>query len=224
MSGGRPARERLVTRASTFGLALSAELAAAFAAYADLLRFWNRRVNLTALGLDPLSDAAIDRLLLEPLSAARWFRDSDHCLIDIGSGSGSPAIPLLLAHPGLAGILVEQRAKKAAFLRDALRELGLATSSSVESANALDLAHERVLHRADVLTVRAVLLDEPMLDAVWSMIGAAGRGWFFGDPASIQAALAVEPRLEAVETAALLGDEQVAAALTIVTPSGPTKN
>ena len=58
---------------------------------------WNRKINLTAL-TDP--DEAIDRLLLEPLVAARYLPvPGEPSLMDIGSGGGSPAIPLKLATP-----------------------------------------------------------------------------------------------------------------------------
>ena len=59
---------RLRARADSFSLQLTGSLEAKFVAYFDLLFRWNARINLTSL-TDP--DAAIDRLLLEPLAAAR---------------------------------------------------------------------------------------------------------------------------------------------------------
>ena len=51
--------------------------------------------------------------------------------MDIGSGGGSPAIPLKLATPGSALTMVEVKARKSAFLREAIRQLGL-TDTQVE--------------------------------------------------------------------------------------------
>ena len=45
-------------------------------------------------------------------------------MIDIGSGGGSPAIPLALAVPGLRLLMVESKTRKSVFLREAVRALG----------------------------------------------------------------------------------------------------
>src|SRR5690606_1816892 len=46
-------------------------------------------------------------------------------LADLGTGPGLPGIPLAIACPGLRVTLVESNGKKARFLREAVRELGL---------------------------------------------------------------------------------------------------
>ena len=71
-------------------------------AYFRLLAHWNAKINLTALPLDPPTDETLDRLLVEPLAAARQIR---RCAAasgsTSGSGGGSPAIPLKIARPAL---------------------------------------------------------------------------------------------------------------------------
>ena len=57
-------------------------------------------------------------------------------LLDFGSGAGFPGIPMQLCHPALAVTLAESQGKKAAFLREAVRTLGLPShvlSARVES-------------------------------------------------------------------------------------------
>ena len=115
-------RSRLLRRAQRTGLALPAELADGLTAYYELLSLWNRKINLTALD-DP--DQAIDRLLLEPLVASKHVAHQAPVVLDIGSGGGSPALPLKLAIPGMTLIMVESKARKAAFLREAVRLLKL---------------------------------------------------------------------------------------------------
>jgi 16S rRNA (guanine527-N7)-methyltransferase len=117
---------RLAGRASEFGLTLSQPQLAQLEAYVRLLERWNTRINLTALHLHPLSDHALDRLLLEPLVAAKHVADSAISWIDLGSGGGSPAIPLKILRPRLRLTMVESVGKKAAFLREAVRTLALA--------------------------------------------------------------------------------------------------
>ena len=59
---------RLRARARLLDITVPVDLESRLAAYFDLLFRWNAKINLTAL-TEP--DAAIDRLLLEPLAAAQ---------------------------------------------------------------------------------------------------------------------------------------------------------
>jgi len=154
--------ERLQARAESAGLAIRPELLPTLDAYYRLLARWNARINLTALELEPLSDAAIDRLFLEPISAARFIPDLPRPMwFDVGSGGGSPALPLLLALPALQLTMVESRERKAAFLREAVRTLEL--TATVESRRFEDLASSAA-NQAGLVTVRAVRVDHQFLD------------------------------------------------------------
>ena len=70
-------RSRLVRRAGKNNIFIDDSLADRLAAYYELLARWNRKINLTSL--DNL-DEAIDRLLLEPLVAARFLPASANLL------------------------------------------------------------------------------------------------------------------------------------------------
>ncbi|MBP7146570.1 MAG: class I SAM-dependent methyltransferase [Acidobacteria bacterium] len=99
------------------------------AVHLHLLAAWNRRVSLTAIR-DPRE--AVRRHVCESLEAVPLLdpRPGD-LLVDLGSGNGYPGIALLAACPALAGVLVESVARKAAFLRAALRECGLLDRAAV---------------------------------------------------------------------------------------------
>lgn len=133
------------------------------AAYLDVLAHWNRRINLTAFDLEAPVPDAIDRLVVEAVDAARHVREADRVAIDIGSGGGSPALPLRIgvAHP-LRMTLVEARAKRSAFLREAIRVIGL---DDVEVETTRIDRHWTGGHLAgasDLVTMRAVRLDAEM--------------------------------------------------------------
>ena len=94
---------------------------------------WNRTYNLTAIR-DPgemvrkhLLDSLAMHASVAPL-AARGGR-----LADLGTGAGLPGIPLAIAFPRLQVALVESNGKKARFMREVARSLGIANARVVES-------------------------------------------------------------------------------------------
>jgi 16S rRNA (guanine527-N7)-methyltransferase len=156
-------------------------------AYFSILRRWNARMNLTALPLENPTDETLDRLIVEPLAAARCVSDDGAAWFDLGSGGGSPAIPLKIARPSLRLVMIESKARKAAFLREAVRSLGL-PSSKVENARFEDIAAEfgeAEAGVADLVTVRAVKADDALFAASARLLKRNGRLLMFrpsGDP------------------------------------------
>ena len=144
--------------------------------YLDLLSFWNARTNLTSLDLSGDVDAAVERLILEPLEASRLVRPVDRCGVDIGSGGGSPALPLMICSPHLEMVLIEVRARKAAFLREALRTLNL--NGRVEQSR----AEEVEFAAASLVSLRAVRADHGIWDAIDRFLAPDGRFFWFGAP------------------------------------------
>lgn len=170
----------IVRRAALAGVDVAAPLAASLSAYLALLARWNRTINLTALDVAAPTDEAVDRLIVEPLAAAPLLRERDRSVIDIGSGGGSPAIPLKLARPDLRFLLVEMKARKSAFLREAIRELTL-ESVAVETMRVEELATREALKRQfDVVTLRAVRADADVFAAIDALLSLRGRVFWFG--------------------------------------------
>jgi len=171
--------ERLAARASLVEVEIAPALSGQLEAYFRLLARWNDRINLTALRLDPPTDQAIDRLIIEPLIATHLIAEAS-VWFDLGSGSGSPAIPLKLASPAAQLTMVESKARKAAFLKDAIRILGI-SGASVETERIEALASSHPLAGSvDVVTVRAVRLDQNLFDAVTRLLKPRGRAVLFG--------------------------------------------
>jgi 16S rRNA (guanine527-N7)-methyltransferase len=161
---------RLASRAALAGLTLPPILAERLVAYYELLQRWNRKINLTSLSSP---DEAIDRLLLEPVAAAAALPHRRR-LIDLGTGGGSPAIPLALSGAASLLVMVESRSRKAAFLREAVRELGL--PAVVENARFEDLVNRPEYRELmDVVSIRAVKLDSPALQAAAAFLSPGGQ-------------------------------------------------
>jgi 16S rRNA (guanine527-N7)-methyltransferase len=93
--------------------------------YVALLAKWNRTYNLTAIR-DPL--AMVQNHLLDSLAVLPHLPPStaQSRIADVASGAGLPGIPLALARPQWHVALAEANQKKAAFLRQAAIELGVA--------------------------------------------------------------------------------------------------
>jgi 16S rRNA (guanine527-N7)-methyltransferase len=160
---------RLRARAQTLGLVVPPHVEALLSVYFDLLFRWNAKINLTAL-TDP--DAAIDRLLLEPLAAARELPRHLE-LIDLGSGGGSPAIPLAIVLEARRVVMVESKTRKAAFLREAARSVRL--NATVENARFEAVAAGGAYAgQMDVVSVRAVKVDAQTLTRAKGFLKSGG--------------------------------------------------
>jgi 16S rRNA (guanine527-N7)-methyltransferase len=109
-------------------MGLDAALAPPLLTYLTLLNRWNKTYNLTAIR-DPLE--MVTRHLLDSLAMQPYLEQGT--LADLGTGPGLPGIPLAIARPQLQVTLVESNGKKARFMREAVRQLGLANARVAES-------------------------------------------------------------------------------------------
>ena len=172
-------REKLARRAAKAGLSLPEASISGLGAYFELLRKWNRRVSLTALPVEEIGDEAVDRLLVEPALAAKYLPSRTTSVIDIGSGGGSPAIPMKLVAPGVSLLMVESKTRKAAFLREAIRHLGL-DRTDVESSRFEELLSRPWLHDSvEVATLRAIKVEPKTLAAIQSFVKPRGLVFLF---------------------------------------------
>jgi 16S rRNA (guanine527-N7)-methyltransferase len=126
--------------------AVSPELAAQLLSYLDLILKWNEKVNLTSIRAP---EEIVRRHFGESLFAAAHLGPC-RTLLDFGSGAGFPGLPIQLARPDVQVTLAESRARKSAFLQEAVRTLHLTTEvwpHRVESMPA-DRAFDTVTLRA----------------------------------------------------------------------------
>lgn len=114
---------------------------------------------------DFLAGPGVERGLLGPAEAGRvWDRHLLNCavvaelvpsvreLVDVGSGAGLPGLVLAMLLPDVTVILVEAMERRAAFLAECVKALGL-SNVDVRRGRAEDMAG---VVAADVVTARAV--------------------------------------------------------------------
>ena len=192
----REFRDRLKRRAKAANITIDASLAESLEVYYQLLTKWNAKINLTAFRLTPAGeDDAIDRLLIEPVVAARYLPENAKTLLDAGSGGGSPAIPLRLAAPHLHLRMVEVKTRKTVFLREAVRTLGI-SNALVETSRFEELLSRPELHEAiDIVSVRAVRVEVRTLLTLQAFLRPGGKLFLFRGPGGGEIAESTPPPL-----------------------------
>lgn len=174
----REFQDRLTRRARRAGVTVSPQLSAKLEAYYRLLATWNRKINLTGMDLAEPTPESIDRLLVEPVVAARHAPAGVARMLDIGSGGGSPAIPFALAVPRLRLLMVESKTRKSVFLREAARALEM--EAEVLTSRFETLLARPELHEAhDLLTIRAVRVDPRLLMSLQAFVRPGGHLFLF---------------------------------------------
>ena len=156
-----------------------------FGDYLQLLLRWNERVNLTAIRDEA---GILSRHFLESIVCARALSAGIGTLLDFGSGAGFPGLPISLCRPEIQVTLAESQGKKAAFLREAVRVLGV--SAKVHAGRA-----EMIGTQFDCVSLRAV-------DKMHLAVAAASKlvipgGWLapmtsVGDVETLQAIVGSE--------------------------------
>jgi 16S rRNA (guanine527-N7)-methyltransferase len=144
------------------------------ASYGNLLLHWNTRLSLTAI-----RDEAelIERHLMEGVFAA-IHHPSGRLALDFGSGTGIPGIPIAICRENLRVTLAEAQRKKAAFLQEVVRVLGLRVV--VHPGRAETLARGTF----DAVWMRAVEKSAAMLPLAATLIAPGGSLCLLGTGAA----------------------------------------
>ena len=124
----------LAAGARELGIELDDAQIGRFQLYYTEILSWNRRASLTSVtGPDEVQT----RHFIDSLSLVKGLRRGTlHAgtkLVDVGSGAGLPGVPLKIAFPETALVLLESNGRKAAFLEGLIRTLGLDDVTVVRS-------------------------------------------------------------------------------------------
>jgi 16S rRNA (guanine527-N7)-methyltransferase len=160
----------LAELAAQHGLALDPARRLALDAFTTLLLAWNARINLTGAR----TRAALVSGHFPDAFALAALLDGPAHVVDVGSGGGLPALPLAILRPELAVDLCESIAKKGAFLRTAIRELGLGGRVQLHAVRAEALLSTHAA-RFDVAMSRATLPPVEWLALGERLVRPGGR-------------------------------------------------
>ncbi|NUQ29642.1 MAG: 16S rRNA (guanine(527)-N(7))-methyltransferase RsmG [Acidobacteriaceae bacterium] len=138
--------------------------------YLDLLLKWNARTNLTAIRQP---EEMVRRHFGESLFAGGLVPEGAETMLDLGSGGGFPGIPIQILRPEIEVTLAESQGKKAAFLREAVRTLGLKTEVWADRAEKL-AEREKRARSFDVVAMRAVDKMQEMIPVAEGLVRSGG--------------------------------------------------
>ncbi|HEX9313190.1 MAG TPA: 16S rRNA (guanine(527)-N(7))-methyltransferase RsmG [Actinomycetota bacterium] len=152
-----------------------AELEPRLRSYEALLRAHAPRLGL-------LSTRDLDRMwerhILDSLRAVTCLAGAGLQVFDLGSGAGLPGVPVAIARRDSQVLLIEPKARRAAFLELVVERLDLS------NARVHVGAADSVRGRADVVLIRAVAapgeawrMAEPLLTVSGRVLYFAGRTW-----------------------------------------------
>jgi 16S rRNA (guanine527-N7)-methyltransferase len=171
MSGTEAAaRTALAALETTWRLPATDAQRDALLAYAGLLITWSARINLTAARS---AGAVVESHFPDAFAlAGRLVEPAE--VVDVGSGGGLPALPLAILRPALTLELSEPIAKKGAFLRTAIRELGLRDRVHVDPRRGEAIADAQP-GRFDAATSRATFAPTAWLALGRRLVRPGGR-------------------------------------------------
>ncbi|MEX2158334.1 MAG: 16S rRNA (guanine(527)-N(7))-methyltransferase RsmG [Dehalococcoidia bacterium] len=206
----------LVEGARELGLDLTQEQIERFQTFHDVLVDWAERVSLTSVkdieGIQRrhfLESAALVAVLNE-----HGISLKDKSLIDVGSGTGVPGIPLKILEPSLQLTLVEAKQRKSEYLSALLPELGF-DDVLVLTRRAEELGHdERLREQYDVAAAKALAPLRTLLELTLPFVHMGG---IVIAPKGKEAANEVEEARVALET--LKGSIRAVDALPLAQPA-----
>ena len=153
-----PSAEAIRRASAEFQLTVNDQQVQQIQQYIELLLRWNDKMNLTAIR-DPLE--ILYRHFCESMFGAIAIPVEKCRLADVGSGGGFPGLPLKIIRPETDVFLIESNVKKATFLTEVVRELGL-TGVRVLVSRYEELSEE--VAPLDIVCSRAVGEFGPFLD------------------------------------------------------------
>jgi 16S rRNA (guanine527-N7)-methyltransferase len=154
-------KNRLQALVTAAGLTPLGDVTASrFVDYLSLFVRWNGRLNLSAIRDE---EAILSRHIIESIIVSNMLPTGIRSLLDFGSGAGLPGIPVALCRPEIAVTLAESQGKKAAFLQEAVRVLGIEVKVHAGRAEAHDAVFDCVILRAVDKMPKAAAAAAPLV-------------------------------------------------------------
>ena len=142
--------EELKNECQKYNIVLNDDMISKYDRYADLLKEWNEKINLTAI---TEKEEVIEKHFYDSLLLLKYIKECK-TLADIGTGAGFPGMVIAIARSDIQVTLIEPTGKRCTFLNEVKKELEL-TNVEIINERAEDCVS---IYREifDVVTARAV--------------------------------------------------------------------
>lgn len=137
--------EKLIIGLQEIGIKNDKKLIDKLLIYKEILKKWNKKINLTTITDD---SEIVKHHFLDSLSITKFIEEKQ--ILDVGSGAGFPGIILAICDKTRHVTLVDKVEKKTAFMRQVCLELSLDNVSVINSR-----VEEIRAHKYDAVVARA---------------------------------------------------------------------
>ena len=164
-------REKLINSMISCGVDPAAEITEMYNTFAEMMIDFNKRINITRI-TDP--DDIIIKHIEDSMALFRFtdIRPGAYYL-DIGTGGGVPALPLLIARQDIKGVLIDSVGKKLRFAESVINEFGLSAKTLHIRAEELGKDNE-YKKRFDLITARAVTKLDTLIGYAVPLLSPGG--------------------------------------------------
>ena len=161
-------KQEFIDKLASNGLMLSDRQIDQFDLYANFLKEYNEKINLTAI---TKYEEVLDRHFYDSLLLSFDIKLAG-TLVDVGTGAGFPGVVLKIAYPDLRVILIEPIKKRCVFLNELIEKLGL---KGIEVINTRGEDYS-LMHREeyDYLTARAVSNLNILIEVCGALVKKGG--------------------------------------------------
>lgn len=152
------------------GITISEKQAEQFRTLFEFMVEYNKNVNLTSI--TEFEDVVVKHFIDSVLPFSMLGISGDESFIDVGTGAGFPALPLLICYPGLIGTLCDSLGKRCTYLGLACEKIGV--DAEIIHARSEELGRTR-REQYDLATARAVAAMPVLTELCLPFVKVGGR-------------------------------------------------
>lgn len=160
----------MISEFESAGIRLDERQAEQFTRLFEFMVEYNKKVNLTSI--TELQDVIVKHFIDSVLPFSMLGISGTESFIDVGTGAGFPALPLLICYPDMRGTLCDSLAKRCTYLELACAEIGV--NAEIIHARSEELGRVR-REEFDIATARAVAAMPVLCEFCLPFVRVGGR-------------------------------------------------
>ncbi len=160
----------MISRFASAGIEISEHQSKQFTELFDFMAEYNKKINLTSI--TELEDVIVKHFIDSVLPFSMLGILGTESFIDVGTGAGFPALPLLICYPEMKGTLCDSLDKRCKYLKLACEKIGI--RAEIIHARGEELGRIR-REEFDIATARAVASMPVLCELCLPFVKVGGR-------------------------------------------------